>query len=53
MADFGEEFVEVGGLSYEVDEEVVGCYEFCTLYLADTSEGDLCEEWRHLFLEQY
>lgn len=32
-ADFGEEFVGVGGLAHEVDEEVVGCDEFCTLSL--------------------
>ena len=28
LADFGEEFVVVGGLADEMDEEVVGCGEF-------------------------
>ena len=37
LADAGEEFVEVAGLADEVDEEVVGCYEFCVYILAGES----------------
>lgn len=31
LADFGKEFVVVGGLADEVDEEVVGCSKFWAL----------------------
>lgn len=28
-----KEYVDVGRLSYQVDKEVIGCYEFCTAKL--------------------
>ena len=33
LANFGEEFVKIWGLANQVDEEVIGGYEFCILNL--------------------
>ena len=38
LADFGEEFVKIWGLADQVDEQVIGGYEFCIQSLSLWSE---------------
>jgi len=54
LADFGEEFVVVGRLADEVDEEVVGCGKFWAmkdqLLSRDNRKRSRCP--RHTFLRR-